>query len=403
MKLKLFVALSGCLVHGAQASGFALVEQNASGMGNAYAGQAAVAEDASIVFFNPAGLTRLNGRQVVVAGHLIMPSAKFTDSGASTLSPFSLGDGGDAGTSALVPNLYFAMPLGRNLNFGLGINSPFGLVTEYDAPWTGQTLALKSDLKTVNVNPSLGWKLNDSVSLGFGLNWQWIDAELTQSATAPGVTKATMKGDDDSWGWNAGALFNLGSGDRIGVAYRSSVKQRLSGHMSVGAVTNQVTADLNLPASASVSYFRPVNSRWDFLADLTWTEWSSFDQLAVIKVSGPLPQPAAIQENWQDTWRASLGLSLHQSRELTWRVGVAYDQTPVPDPQHRTPRIPDNNRTWLALGGQYRWSPASAVDFGYAHIFVPDSRVNHTENGVTLSGSYDNKIDILSVQYTHNF
>ena len=401
MRFKLILALGTVLTSQVQASGFALIEQNASGMGNAYAGQAAVAEDASTVFFNPAGLTYLSGRQVVVAGHLILPSAKFTDSGASTLA--GLGNGGDAGATAFIPNLYFSMPLGKDLSLGLGINAPFGLVTEYDTPWAGQTMGIKSDLKTVNVNPSVAWKLNERVSLGLGLDWQKIDAELTQSATAPGVTPASMKGDDDSWGWNAGILVNLDGGARAGLAYRSGIKHRLTGHTSAFGLSNSVYADLELPASASLSYFRPVNPRWDFLADLTWTGWSSFDQLAVIKVSGPLPQPAAIPENWRDTLRASLGLNLHQSRDWTWRFGIAYDQTPVPDDLHRTPRIPDNDRTWLSVGGQYRWSPNSAVDFGYSHIFVRDSTINHTESGVTLAGGYENKIDILSVQYTHSF
>jgi long-chain fatty acid transport protein len=165
------------LANPAQGAGFALIEQNASGLGNAYAGQAAVAEDASTIFFNPAGLTYVEGRQVVAAGHLIMPSAEFSDAG-STLA--IRGDGGDAGVTAFVPNFYYAMDVTPDLKFGLGVNAPFGLTTEYDDTWAGQVQAIKSDLKTVNVNPALGWRVNDRLSLGFGLNWQYIEAELTQ-------------------------------------------------------------------------------------------------------------------------------------------------------------------------------------------------------------------------------
>ncbi|PKO49969.1 MAG: aromatic hydrocarbon degradation protein, partial [Betaproteobacteria bacterium HGW-Betaproteobacteria-20] len=117
----------------AQAAGFALIEQSASGMGNAFAGAAAVAEDASTIFFNPAGMTYIQGTQIVGAMHLIKPSAEFNDDGLSTtgFGKPKNGNGGDAGDLAFVPNFYFKTDLNDRVKLGIGVNAPFGLKTEY--------------------------------------------------------------------------------------------------------------------------------------------------------------------------------------------------------------------------------------------------------------------------------
>ena len=183
------LAMSG----NAAASAFALIEQS-SGLGNAFAGGAAAAEDATTIFFNPAGMSRLKGKQVSVAGSFIKPSAKFSDTGSvagsaqiSALGGKGLGDnGGDAGSLALVPNTYMVMELEPTLRFGLGINAPFGLKTEYSSTWAGRYQAIKSKLETINVNPSLSYTVNDTVSLGLGLNYQHITGDLTSATNFAG-------------------------------------------------------------------------------------------------------------------------------------------------------------------------------------------------------------------------
>lgn len=380
----------------AQAAGYALIEQNASGLGNAYAGQAASAQDASTVFFNPAGMTQLPDRQVVVAGHLIKPQAEF--SGTSTIGG---GNGGDAGNLAFLPNAYGAFRLTPDLHLGLGVNAPFGLKTEYDSGWAGRTQAIKSELKTINLNPSIAWRASESLSLGAGVSIQYIDATLT-NASAAGL--ATVKGDDYGWGFNLGALWQVSEATRIGLAYRSSVDYTLEGSVGfsgVPALDGPVTADVTLPDSASLSLFHKLNPRWDLLADISWTGWSDFDELRIVRTSGAVV--GFTPENWSDTTRYSLGASYHRSDKLTLRGGLAFDETPVSDP-YRTARIPDEDRIWVAFGVQYRVSPRSALDLGYAHLFVRDASINKTEAGpVTLTGSYDASVDILSAQYTLNF
>ncbi|MDP2056725.1 MAG: outer membrane protein transport protein, partial [Thiobacillus sp.] len=308
------LVLAGC-THLAHAAGFALIEQNASGLGNAYAGQAAVAADASTIFFNPAGMTLLPDTQLVVVGHLIKPQVEF--SGSSNIGG---GNGGDAGGLALVPNAYFAFRLTPDVHLGVGMNAPFGLKTEYDSTWAGRTQAIKSELKTINLNPSIAWKASESLSLGAGVSIQYAEATLSNFTGIPGV--GTVKGDDYGWGFNLGALWQLSDATRIGLAYRSEVDHTLEGDLtfSVAPTVIPVFADLTLPDLASLSLFHKLNARWELLADMTWTGWSDFDALRIVNASGG-PVSTTI-ENWDDSYRYSLGANYHLNDKLTLRGGV---------------------------------------------------------------------------------
>ena len=434
----------------AAASGFALIEQSGSGLGNAYAGGAAGAEDASTIFYNPAGMSRLNGKQVVVAGSMIKPSAKFSDTGSTPASfqTTNNGNGGDAGSWGLVPNAYFAMEVSPQMRVGLGINAPFGLQTEYDANWIGRFQAMKSKIQTINLNPSVSYNVSETVSLGAGLNYQRITGDLTSginwaaiaftaagggagglaeanaaNAAGQGEGVTTVTGDDTGWGYNLGALLKLSEQTRVGLAYRSSIKYKLTGSVSFSnrptaaalgsaPLANGIAAaypdgpvslDIKMPDSFSVSMVNSMNDKLDMMADATWTGWSVFNQLNVVRANGTTL--SSTPENWKNTWRVSVGANHHYSEQWTSRIGVAYDQSPVSD-AYRTARIPDNNRKWLSVGGQYKSSKASALDFGYAHLFVSDASIN--KNGTAtasgnLVGTYKSSVNILSVQYAYSF
>jgi long-chain fatty acid transport protein len=404
------------------ASGFALIEQSGSGLGNAYAGGAASAEDASTIFYNPAGMSRLDGKQVVVAANMIKPSAKFSDGGSSPAAASGQplgGNGGDAGSWALVPNAYFAMEVNPQMRIGLGINAPFGLKTDYEAGWAGRFQALKSEVKTINVNPTLSYKLNEMVALGLGLDYQKIDAELSNNVVlgAGVVGTAKLTGNDTGWGYNFGALFQVTPEIRAGVAYRSSINYKLSGNLLVTGPTGSVvqnpavTADIKTPDSLSISGIKVMDSGWDVMGDITWTGWSKFKELRIVN-SATGATASLTNENWKNTYRFSLGANHHYNEQWISRVGIALDQSPVDD-QYRTARIPDNDRTWLSLGGQYKPSKDSALDFGYAHLFVKNSSISNNKGGATgtsntsfygnLVGTYKNSVDIVSVQYAYSF
>lgn len=384
-------ALSGT----AAASGFALIEQSASGLGNAFAGGAAGAEDASTIFFNPAGMSRLSGKQIAVAVHAIKPSAKFTSSAG-------VPSGGDAGSLAWVPNGYFAMEINPKMKFGLGLNAPFGLQTEYTPTWAGRFQAIKSKIETINLNPSVAYQVSDSLSVGAGVNYQHIHGELTSAV--PVANSLSITGSDNAWGYDFGALYNVNSQTRVGMSYRSTISYNLKGSSvsTIAGLNAPVTLAIKMPDSFSASVFHQLDGKWDVMGDISWTGWSVFQQLNVIdtRTGATLGGGAPVTENWKDTWRVSIGSNYHYNDQWIARIGVAYDQSPVSD-AFRTARIPDANRTWLSLGGQYKPSKDSALDLGYAHLFVSDASIN--QPAVGLIGSYKNSVDILSVQFTHSF
>jgi len=422
----------------AQAAGFQLIEQSVSGMGTAYAGAAALAEDASTVYFNPAGLTRLKAPQAIAALHIVVPQAEFNEKGSThVLAGFggTLGtdEGGDGGVTGAVPNLFYSRPLSDKLFFGLGINVPFGLSTEYSKDWVGRYHAIKSELHTVNINPAIAFKINDDVSLGFGINAQYIEAELTNAIdfatilfpalplnTNDGYLK--LKGDDWSWGWNIGGLFDLSDQTRVGVHYRSKIAHNVEGDAdfdlttaatAVAAVAapglfidTDVKSSTTLPAMASMSIHHAINPKWAIMADISWTEWSRLKEL---RFEFDSIQPDGVTTlKWKDSYRYSIGTTYQASDRLIYRAGIALDETPIPNARYRTPRIPGEDRTWLAVGLGYKYSNRLSFDFGYAHLFVKDPKIRKTANGEDalrggLNGDYDASTDILSAQLKWTF
>jgi long-chain fatty acid transport protein len=384
-------------------------------MGNAFAGGGAIAEDASTIYFNPAGMTYIQGTQIVGAIHLIKPSAEFN--GTITPSVIGVGNGGDAGDLAFVPNFYYKRDLTDAIKFGLGVNAPFGLKTEYDPTWKGRYQAIKSEVRTVNINPAIAFKLNDQLSVGAGISAMWAQAELTNAAPIPGGpfgdATAKVKGDDWGFGFNLGAIYQATADIRLSLAYRSKINQNLSGDATfspnsavpapvlaaIQAKNGNITADLALPETLSVSAFSHLNDSWDIMGDVTWTRWSQFQKLAINYANGtPL---TSVTENWSNTLRYSVGTNYHYSDEIKLRAGFAYDEEAISD-QFRTARIPGNDRKWITLGANWKVTPSSSLDLGYAHLFINDAPINQSTGGV-LAGTYEGDVNILSAQYTHNF
>jgi long-chain fatty acid transport protein len=409
----------------ANAAGFALIENSASGMGNAYAGAAAIADDASTVWFNPAGMTRLGKDQIVFAAHYIAPEAEYTDSGTSTVPVAGPNDTTDE--IGVVANFYYVRDLGGDAKFGLGINTPFGLASEYEPDWMGRYHAIKSEIATLNINPAIATRITDKLSVGAGFNVQYIEAEISSAIDVATITAtpgapdglASVKGDGISFGANFGLLYEYSPTSRLGIAYRSKVAQNLDGDATFQNTpvipsplggnlfeNTSASAAIDLPETISVSYVRDMNARLTLLADVTYTGWSGFEELRV-KYDNPGQPDAVTTEDWNNTWRYSLGMNYQYNEKLTLRAGVAYDETPIPDAERRTPRIPGNDRTWLALGFGYAPTTDMKFDFGYAHLFIDDSDTNNTLESAltpyTLNGSYENKVDIFSVQATWSF
>lgn len=430
----------------AHASAFALSEQGVSGLGNAYAGAAAVAEDASTVWWNPAGMSRLpRGKHLLLGGHLIVPKTEFNNRAsvpAAASNPTRVGDGGDAGDATLVPNVFFAMDLTPGWSFGVGVNVPFGLATKYDSNFVGRFQGLESEVMTINVNPSVSYKLSERASLGFGVSYQHGEIDLVQAVNYSGIAFAaggvglltaiggagvegrnTTGIDGDAWGFNIGALFDITPVTRLGVHYRSSLDYELEGttsfsnvpaafggipQLAAGTSSGNVKLDLETPATLSFSVAHRMNDRLELLGDITWTEWSKIERLPLRRTSGPASGTTldTLTFNFDDTWRFAVGANYKWQGPWTLRAGVAFDESPVPNPESRSVRLPDNDRYWLSLGATYQVSRSGRIDMGYTFVNIKDADINNNQTAAgrgVVNGTYEATVNILSVSYQHSF
>ncbi|MCB5185786.1 outer membrane protein transport protein [Methylobacillus gramineus] len=449
-----WVFLMGMTAAPAYAAGFALIEQSASGLGNSYAGMAARSDDASTQFFNPANLSFLpQGRQVVFGLSAILPSAKMDDPTGdvrfnNTQSPVTGNNGGNVASLAMVPNFYFADDINDTLKYGVGITVPYGLSSEFKDGWVGRYSALKSELETLNINPVISWKASERLSIAGGINLQYVKATLTnaidssslclanqaptgaipagscnavglgQPGNAAADSYAKLSGDDLSWGFNLGVVFKPVAGTTIGAAYRSHIKHQLSGDASFrrSAQINRIAplasrlsdgdiqAKLSLPETVSLSLAQQLNDKFELLADVTWTNWSRFKELRIQFDSG---DDNVTTTKWNNSYRFSLGGNYRYSEAVTLRMGVAYDQTAVPDAEHRTPRIPDADRTWVSLGARWKMDAINTFDIGYAYLFMKEAKLNHSTEGASVQhrvqGEFSPNVNLLSVQWTRVF
>jgi long-chain fatty acid transport protein len=429
------------------AAGFQLIEQSASGIGNSFAGSAAVAEDATTIFFNPAGMSRLSGQNVSAGFAAVRPSFKFSNSSSTSGSPLGplssnvdgTGDGGDGGSWKTLPNAYFSAELNKDLHFGVGIGAPFGLMTEFKNPWVGAAQSLKFDIKTINVNPSIAYRVSDSVALGLGVDWQRINVEYVKRAGAfdvPGSvpaptnpfspypmplysSTAKLTGSDAAWGWNVGAMFTLSPQMRIGVSYRSAIQYSLTGNIEVtgssgllnAAGSSPIKADIKVPDTFILSAEQTIDDRWEMLGDLSRTGWSSINKVDIVRTAPTLAYASGtvaqtLKTDFRDTWRLAFGMNYKMSDAIKLKYGLAYDQTPVKGADTRLVSLPDNNRVWVSTG--VKWMPAkdSALDLGTAYLFIKDAPINNDQratNGGLVNGVSKDYAWILGAEYSMSF
>jgi long-chain fatty acid transport protein len=430
------------------AGGFGITEKGVKGQGSSFAGGAAAAEDASTIYWNPAGMTRLENNEADLAVFLIKPSFEFNIESATNVLGQPIqpagADGGDAGFTNVVPNVFVSYNFNDKWFAGLGVVVPFGLGTEYDDNWVGRYHTVKSDILTIDINPSVAYRINDQWSVGGGISVQYLDAELTnavdfglidatQLGGAFGLTPSTLASDGlaklegDSWGYgfNLGVMFELSDKTRFGFSYRSEIEQDVEGNTSftdpatAPGISNLTLggtqgskATIDLPATASLSGFHMLNQKWGIFGDLTWTGWSSLKELRIVSDGGAPTSVTTL--NWDDTWRLAAGANWYYSDAWTFRTGLAYDPTPVPNAEDRTPRVPDEDRLWLSVGTTWTFASAWSLDLAGTYIWtLDDPRLNKQTNIAdptnennsrgNLVGSYDAYSIILGAQINFKF
>jgi long-chain fatty acid transport protein len=405
----------------AHASGYGVREWSAAAMGAAYAGASATGSDASFLAYNPASLASVGSydSSASLVGLFPSSSANYTTATTSALTPtggLTTPDG--IIKNAFVPNLGARVRLSPAWAVGLAVYAPWGLSTDYEDTWAGRYHALKSDLLTVDVVPTISYEISDSFAVAAGVQIQYAKGSLSNAIdigtigalfSVPGAVPGTQDGsvlfDADGWGvgFTLGAMAELAEGFTVGVSYRSAVSHTLDGPLDftldtagVGAAISGGTGlfldtdaetTLTTPDRISVGARIRLSEQWTALGEFDWTNWSRFRELRVVPDNPLQPHDVTIAE-WEDSLFGSIGLEYQPDDMWTLRAGVGIDASPIPDAT-RNPRIPDADRTWVSIGFTVQASESISISASYAHLFLPDEPIalNMGQTGNALRGN----------------
>ena len=438
-----FLGFAGVLVtvNPVHASGLQITEQSVTGLGRAFAGGSLPNDDASAAYFNPADMMLSKGTQAQAGMTFIGITTDVSNAGSTLRLPANLGElltrppgtivpvfvtlptsgmaYDDGGTDNLAPNGYYIMDINDRMRFGLSMTAPFAVSTSYSRNWVGRYHAIDSKLLTVDINPSIAYRINDQLSIGGGVSAQYAEAKLTQALFNPLAPandgNAEVKGDDWGFGFNLGATYEFDPQTRVGLSYRSRVKYTLEGHRTISnylsGVNGKVSAkvDWTAPDWVGLNAYRRINDQWAVMGGVRWTNWSLFQELRLKYADGT---ETLIEEKWDDSWTFNIGVSYDYTPEWTFRAGYQYDQTPVQSAEFRTPRIPDADRNAFALGLSYRPNPQLSVDFSYMYLVFKDSSTDNTINLLstapglvtdTLRVNYESSGHLLGLQASYRF
>jgi len=399
----------------AQASGLQLFELTGSLAGTAGAGDAASADDASSSFINPAGLIRLQQPQLVVNAVGLKLDTTFIGQSKWFITKIPDLNSGEqsihanGGTFNLIPSLYYAHPINSNLVFGFNVAGPFGLAVDYSTQGFQRYSVSYARLVTVDIAPSLGFKLTDKLALGMGIDAQRLAGEMQVTAGIPleNLTKSPSHFDslisntfsDTAYGWHAGLLYQFTPKTRLGLSYHSGFKHHATGTSTItGPLANmdetqssrtstQLKLGLKLPAYTTLSLYHELNPKLALLASATYTQWSCLQNVSIENIAAVdnslIPQPSnhvaiTIPEHFKDTWRFALGSDFKVNSQLSLRAGMGYDQSPI-DPAYRNLLIPDSNRYILATGMTYSFNPKLSMALGWSHYFMQKAATDRTQ------------------------
>ncbi|MBK5415364.1 OmpP1/FadL family transporter [Pseudomonas sp. TH31] len=408
-----------CVSTQALAAGFALNEQSISGMGVGFAGRSSAADDASTVFGNPAGMSRLKREQVT--GGVTFLNA-YSDISHVSSSPNGGTSQGDMVPFVTVPMGFYVKPINEQWAIGVGVYAPFGLVADYENGFAGKYFGSKSEVQVISLQPTVSYSFNDYISIGFGPTFNHIegtlesDLSLTQAAPDGEVH---IKGTDTALGYNIGILAQLTNSTRAGLTYHSKVDYTLEGdtHVNYGLLSaaglspNQkydASLDVTTPESVDFSVTHELNDQWTLYAGSTWTRWSRLKEISVQNDGVPgalVTQFGEITEdqNWHDTWAHAIGVSYQLNKQWVLRTGLSIDQSPTNNVD-RSPRIPTGDRQIFSLGAG--WSPTDDLTIDLAYSYLKEEAVtvnNRNELGQTYNAEYENWANGFGIGATYRF
>lgn len=409
-----------------QAAGFQLAEYSATGLGRAYAGEAAMADNASAQWRNPAMLTYLEGTQVSAGAIYVNPNVDVE----GTVTHQQLGkthaSSNDFAHDAVIPNFYLSHQLNEQVALGFALGTNYGMETDLGTEFAASHFGNQASVISKEANLNIAYQILPQLSIGGGV--RYVMGEGHFGATAPaknlirhpvtnnvmtlpkGTTLKYMEGEDNSWGWQVGSAWQINQDHRVGFAYKSEVVMDFEGHaegISYGSYKPGMMS-VTLPATAELASFHQLNDQWAIHASINWTDWSSFKELTAVF---PAKSDLIKSENWEDNYRFALGTTYQYDAKLALRAGVAYDTSAVDD-KNRTATIPETDRTWVSVGGSYVATPQLTLDAGFTYIFAKDATINEPRDasdqtaaaiGGAFTGNVSGNVWLIGVQANYRF
>lgn len=407
--LSLTTALTAVLLCGnAQAAGFHLREQSSAAQGNAYAGATAGAEENSYAYYNVAGLTRQKGTQFSAGASYIAPKA--TAKNVKDANGNRDADVQNVVHAAISPNFAISHQVNDKLFLGFSGNSPFGMITKYDRDWVGSDHGVTSDVKTALFTPMAAYKATDKLSVGAGLQIQYVWAHLTNSTMNGAVKHVSANGNALDIGYQLGAMYEFTDSTRVGVGYRSEIKHKIKGDMDASyphpLLNQDISVKLTTPAMLSLGVYHDINTRWAVMAEYQRVFWSSLKNLTFVGDQLNNGQYITrVEEKWRDTNFYAIGTSYMLDEQWKLRLGLAYDQSAV-SVKHRTPRIPDTDRVWYSAGLSYQYNEHLSFNAAYTYMYAHKSHLDTSltgNAGRNATADYTNSIKVFAFGLNYAF
>jgi long-chain fatty acid transport protein len=399
---------------GVFAAGFQLNEYSTTGLGRAFSGEGAVADNAAVGSRNPAAMTLFDKPSVSVGITYIKPDVDIK--GTSPVTGAST-DASNIAPAEWVPNLHFIMPLNEHWALGTSITSNFGLSTKFNDDYPAGSIAGQTELKTGNLNLSAAYRLNPNISFGLGFDAVYAQAKIKRTGGEVLVLKgmpattsvANLKGNKWGYGWNAGVLYEINDDNRYALTYRSKVDINFKGDYSnelptaiggTGGATIPGSLTLNLPEIWEISGYNKVASQWALHYGVAYTTWKRFKELKAVGNNDKVLFEK--HEGFKNAYRVALGTTYYHDQSWTFRSGIAFDATPVPA-EYRSISIPDQDRLWLSAGATFAFNEAASVDAGISFMHGKKTQIKEKLPATLPAPAYEFSAKGTAMLYAVNF
>ena len=422
LKTSLALAVGAVSTH-SLGNGIAINEQSVSGMGTSFAGRASAVNDASILFGNPAGLSKLERPEVVGGFGLVKANVDIDDASAETHK-------GDMVPLTPVPFAYYASPIDEQWSWGLGLYVPYALISDYEKSFGGRFKGQYSKVEVVTLQPTLSYQINDRVSVGFGPTINKIKGKLVNkldnsAAFGTGETKVGIKGDDVAYGFNVGLMVDVTDSLTWGLTYHSKVDYTLEGRTRITNGSGPIFSQFNGDYDASLDFTTPetidtsvtykLDDQWTLYAGTTFTRWSRLQEIVVENEGTPSllgMQPigeVSEELKWHNTWSYAIGASYQLNPQWVLRTGLAIDPSPAEN-EHRSVRIPVGNRKVFSVGAGWSPNPDLTIDVAYSYLQESSAKVNQASKELAgaeiapgFSAEYNNSAHGVGLQASYRF